>query len=138
MDEERARRMVESLRARGVMAHLVEAGVYEFGIRVVLDTGVEALWDVDGAAGLDAEVVDEGVLVGFVPHVPGSEEYTEQQLVDAIAGTDYSTEGLHPPKDAPPPPGPVNPSAGGDPAPPEAPPPGRRQRRAHWVRRGRR
>ncbi|MEV3875138.1 hypothetical protein [Streptomyces sp. NPDC049906] len=138
MDEGRARRMVESLRARGVMAHLVEAGVYEFGIRVVLDTGVEALWDVDGAAGLDAEVVDEGVLVGFVPHVPGSEEYTEQQLVDAIAGTDYSTEELHPPEDAPPPPEPVNPSAGGDPAPPEAPPPGRRQRRAHWVRRGRR
>ncbi|MEV0692770.1 hypothetical protein [Streptomyces sp. NPDC050388] len=40
MDAERARRMVELLRARGVMAHLVEAGVYEFGIRVVLDGGI--------------------------------------------------------------------------------------------------
>src|SRR6185312_16531760 len=97
MDAERARRMVELLRARGVMAHLVEAGVYEFGIRVVLDEGVEALWDIDGAAGLDAEIVSEGVLIGFVPHIPGSETYSEQQLVDAIAQTNYALEGLHPP-----------------------------------------
>ena len=26
-------------------------------VRVVLDTNVEALWDLDGAAGLDAEIV---------------------------------------------------------------------------------
>ncbi|WGD39040.1 hypothetical protein [Streptomyces cathayae] len=145
MDAERARRMVELLRARGVMAHLVEAGVYEFGIRVVLDEGVEALWDIGGVAGLDAEIVDEGVLIGFVPHVPGSENYTEQQLVDSIATTDYSLEGLHPPTDGPPgapPPEPGSP-AGGDLPYPDAPPPGappirRDQRRAHWIRRGRR
>ncbi|MFF2021932.1 hypothetical protein ACFVW2_09005 [Streptomyces sp. NPDC058171] len=136
MDAERARRMVESLRARGVMAHLVEAGVYEFGIRVVLDSGIEALWDVDGAAGLDAEIVDQGVLIGFVPHVPGSENYTEQQLVDSIAATDYSTEGLHPPTDGPPPePGRTAPPVGAGPSHPEVPPVRRRQRRAHWIRR---
>ncbi|MCX4659068.1 hypothetical protein [Streptomyces uncialis] len=141
MDEERARRMVEQLRAREVMAHLVEAGVYEFGIRVVIDGGIEALWDVDGAAGLDAEIVDEGTLIGFVPHVPGSENFTEQQLVDTIATTNYSTEGLHPPTDTspgPPPPGPVAPAppdGGGLPY-PDAPPPARHQRRAHWFRRG--
>ncbi|WP_405682607.1 hypothetical protein [Streptomyces sp. NBC_00057] len=71
MDSERAGRLVSALRARGVMAHLVEAGVYEFGIRVVLDEGIEALWDVDGASGLDAEIVSDGVLIGFVPQ-PGS------------------------------------------------------------------
>ncbi|WP_197363239.1 hypothetical protein, partial [Streptomyces clavuligerus] len=97
MDEGRARRMVEALRGRGVMAHVVEAGVYEFGIRVVLDTDIEALWDVDGAAGLDAEIVGDGVLIGFVPHVPGSEEFTEEQLVETIAATRYTADGLSPP-----------------------------------------
>ncbi|MFJ4770303.1 hypothetical protein ACIP88_14450 [Streptomyces uncialis] len=143
MDAERARRMVEQLRAREVMAHLVEAGVYEFGIRVVIDGGIEALWDIDGAAGLDAEIVDEGTLIGFVPHVPGSENFTEQQLVDAIATTNYSTEGLHPPTDAPPhppPPGPVAPAppADGDLPHPGTPPPVRHRRRAHWSGWGRR
>ncbi|MFJ6811630.1 hypothetical protein ACIQRK_37535 [Streptomyces anulatus] len=144
MDAERARRMVELLRARGVMAHLVEAGVYEFGIRVVLDGEIEALWDVDGAAGLDAEIVDEGTLIGFVPHIPGSENYTEDQLVEAIAATDYSTDGLHPPTDdstgtAPSGPGaPVSPAGGVLPQQQEAPPTARRRRRAHWIRRGRR
>ncbi|MFI6284677.1 hypothetical protein ACIBCM_07970 [Streptomyces sp. NPDC051018] len=158
MDAERAGRMVSALRARGVMAHVVEAGVYEVGIRVVLDQGIEALWDVDGAAGLDAEIVGEGVLIGFVPHVPGSENFTEQQLVDTIATTIYSAEGLHPPRDtptggsAPPPAGkpsasppagePAPPPSAEEPGPPAPPPPGtpavaRYQRRAHWIRRDR-
>ncbi|MFF0450763.1 hypothetical protein ACFYT4_31015 [Streptomyces sp. NPDC004609] len=120
-DPERAGRLVTALRARRVMAHVIEAGVYEFGVRVVLDQGIEALWDVDGAAGLDTEIVDEGVLIGFVPHVPGSESFAEEQLVDCIATTVYSAEGLHPPADTPaaPPPHPGrDPSAGpaGEPA----------------------
>ncbi|MFF2849409.1 hypothetical protein ACFVT5_24210 [Streptomyces sp. NPDC058001] len=125
MDEERARRLVTALRARNVMAHVVDAGVYEFGVRVVLDQDLEALWDIDGAAGLDAEVVSEGSLVGFVPHIPGSEEFTDDQMVEAIARTDYSTEGLHPPKDTPPP----------TPTPQQPPTPQHTQRRAHWLRR---
>ncbi|MFE4452144.1 hypothetical protein [Streptomyces sp. NPDC056796] len=139
MDSERAERMVSALRERRVMAHVVQAGVYEFGIRVVLGEGIEALWDVDGAAGLDAEIVGEGVLIGFVPHVPGSEEFTEQQLVDTIARTVYSPEGLRPPTDAP------LAHEGGARAPnPSAPRPAnppapvaRYQRRAHWIRRHR-
>jgi hypothetical protein len=51
VDADRATRMTAALRERRVMAHVVEAGVDEFGIRVVLDEGIEALWDVDGAAG---------------------------------------------------------------------------------------
>ncbi|MER8114312.1 hypothetical protein [Streptomyces sp. NPDC094031] len=136
MDEERAKRVVAALRDRGVMAHLVEAGVYAFGIRVVLDTGIEALWDTDGVSGLDAEVVSDGVLIGFVPHVPGSEDFTEQQIVDSIAATRYSTEGLRPPQDgAPPPPAAAQPRPG-EPA-PAAPPVSRHQRWARWMRRGR-
>jgi hypothetical protein len=130
MDEERANRLVAALRARGVMAHLAEVGVYEFGIRVVLDEGVEALWDTDGAAGLDAEVVSDGVLVGFVPHIPGSANFTEQQLVDAIAQADYSTEGLHPPADA------QDAQDPHQPPPATAPtkPPLARRHKTHWWR----
>ncbi|MEV7237565.1 hypothetical protein AB0N06_27465 [Streptomyces sp. NPDC051020] len=110
------------------MAHVVEAGVYEFGIRVVLDADLEALWDLDGAAGLDAEIVSEGVLVGFIPHVPGSENFTEDQLVNSIATTDYTLGSLSVPTGHP-----VT----------EARESGevqsnsvvRRQRRAHWIRR---
>ncbi|MFE2385498.1 hypothetical protein [Streptomyces misionensis] len=140
MDAERARRVVAALRDRGVMAHLVEAGVYEFGIRVVLDHGIEALWDTDGVSGLDAEVVGDGVLIGFVPHVPDSENFTDQQIIDTIATTEYSTEGLRPPEDGPPPasPPPAAPRQGADPAPtPEERPPSRRhQRWAHWMHGG--
>ncbi|CAK7283720.1 hypothetical protein ACNFR7_07215 [Streptomyces sp. RM1] len=140
MDAERARRVVAALRDRGVMAHLVEAGVYEFGIRVVLDYGIEALWDTDGVSGLDAEVVGDGVLIGFVPHVPGSEDFTDQQIVDTIATTEYSTEGLRPPEDGPPPasppPPPAAPRPGAEPAPEERPPSRRHQRWAHWMHGG--
>ncbi|MEU5976878.1 hypothetical protein [Streptomyces sp. NPDC047315] len=136
MDQDRAGRLVAALRNRRVMAHVVEAGVYEFGIRVVLDQDVEALWDVDGAAGLDAEIVSDGVLIGFVPHVPGSEGFSDDQLVEAIATTRYDTQGLHPPADqAPLPPPAPHPDAAPGPAAPE-PPVARYQRRAHWLKRG--
>ncbi|MCX4728334.1 hypothetical protein [Streptomyces sp. NBC_01306] len=97
MNSERAERLVTALRARGVMAHVAEVGVYQFGVRVVIDWNIEALWDTDGAAGLDAQVLSDGMLVGFVPHIGGSEDFTEEQLVEAIATTSYSTEGLRPP-----------------------------------------
>ncbi|MEV6424845.1 hypothetical protein [Streptomyces sp. NPDC051662] len=99
MDEDRAGRLVSSLRARGVMAHLAHLGVYQCGVQVVLAEGGEAIWDIDGVLGLRAEVVEDGVLVGFVPHVRGSETFTEEQLVAAIAATRYDKEGLRPPAD---------------------------------------
>lgn len=142
MDSDRAGRLVSALRDRNVMAHLVEAGVYEFGIRVVLDEGIEALWDVDGASGLDAEIVSDGVLIGFVPHVPGSENFTEEQLVESIATTRYSTEGLRPPSGAAAPAAPPTAETAplDEPTPsptaPVTPPVARYQRRAHWIRRG--
>ncbi|MFJ4923769.1 hypothetical protein [Streptomyces sp. NPDC088725] len=96
MNSERAHRLVTALRARRVMAHVAEVGVYEFGIRVVINEDAEALWDTDGAAGLDAEVLSNGVLIGYVPHVAGSEDFTEEQIVDCIAAADYSAGDLHP------------------------------------------
>ena len=89
MDENRARRVVDALRDRGVPAHVARTGVGQIGIRVAIFDGREAIWDTDGAAGLEANVLRDGVLVGFVPMIPGSEEYDEAEIIDAIARTDY-------------------------------------------------
>jgi hypothetical protein len=89
MDEDRARRVVDTLRDRGVPAHLERAGVSQFGIRVALPDGREAIWDTDGTAGLEAQVMRDGVLVGFVPQIAGSDGFDEAQTIDAIARTDY-------------------------------------------------
>src|ERR1700759_1650660 len=88
MDEFRARRVVDALRDRGVNAHLLR-GTIEFGVRVSLPGGREAEWDTDGTAGLEAQVMRDGMLVGFVPVIEGSEDFDEAQVIDAIARTDY-------------------------------------------------
>jgi hypothetical protein len=89
MDENRARRVVDALRERGVPAHVAHAGVGQIGVRIVLGDDREALWDADGAAGLEAVVLRNGTLVGFVPTIPGSESFDETQVIDAIVRTDY-------------------------------------------------
>ncbi|HVE73683.1 MAG TPA: hypothetical protein VNA30_01115, partial [Mycobacteriales bacterium] len=89
MEEQRARRVATALRALGIDAHTEKAGVYQFGIRVQLRDGRQAVWDTDGTAGLEAQVMRNGMLVGFVPTLPGSEDFDEQQVVEAIAHADY-------------------------------------------------
>jgi len=89
MEEFRARRVVDALRDRGVNAHLLRAGVDQYGVRVTLPGGREAEWDSDGTAGLEAQVMCDGMLVGYVPEIEGSENFDEAQVVDAIARTDY-------------------------------------------------
>ena len=88
MDEFRARRVVDSLRDCGVNAHLFR-GNGQYGVRVTLPGGREAEWDTDGTAGLEAQVMQDGMLVGYVPEIEGSEDFDEAQVVDAIARTDY-------------------------------------------------
>jgi hypothetical protein len=89
MDEFRARRVVDALRDRGINAHLARGGVGQFGVRVSLPGGREAEWDTDGTAGLEAQVMRDGMLVGYVPQIEGSEDFDEAQVIDAIARTDY-------------------------------------------------
>jgi hypothetical protein len=89
MDETKARRVVDALRDRGTDAELAREGVYQFGVLVRLPDGREATWDSDGTASLEAQVMRNGVLVGYVPTIEGSEDYTEEQIVDAIVRTDY-------------------------------------------------
>ena len=71
MDEFRARRVVDALRGRGINAHLARGGVGQFGVRVSLPGGREAEWDTDGTAGLEAQVMRDGMLVGYVPQIDG-------------------------------------------------------------------
>jgi hypothetical protein len=89
MQENRARRVVDALRHRGIDAHMEKAGVYQFGIYVRIPGGRTAVWDTDGTAGLEAQVMRDGMLVGFVPAIPGSESFNDEQTIDAIARTDY-------------------------------------------------
>ncbi|MBV9096702.1 MAG: hypothetical protein JO079_01470 [Frankiaceae bacterium] len=111
MDEATANDVVEQLRARRIFASVNRrAGVYNVGVRVVIPDGREAIWDNDGAAGLEAMVLRDGVLVGFVPQIPDSDDLTAAQITEIIAGTDY---------DKPPDPQPSRPR----PAPPQSSPP---------------
>jgi hypothetical protein len=89
MDEQRAQRVVDALRERGVDARMEKAGVYQFGIAVKVPGARTAVWDSDGTLGLEAQVMRDGMLVGFVPVIEGSEDFDDDQVIDAIVRTDY-------------------------------------------------
>jgi hypothetical protein len=89
MDENRARRVADALREQGIDAHFENAGIDVYGVRVVLADRREAIWGNEGTATLEAEVLLDGDLVGFVPEIPGSEAFDDAQIVDAIARADY-------------------------------------------------
>ena len=112
MEENRARRVVDALRDRGIDAHMLHAGVDQFGVRVNLHDGRQAEWDTDGTIGLEAQVMQDGDLVGYVPQIEGSEDFDEQQIVDAIARTDYHQPIAHQNKVAPPPAPSLSPEGG--------------------------
>jgi hypothetical protein len=102
VEENRARTVVDALRERGIEAHVEKAGVYQFGIRISLRDGREAIWDTDGTAGIEAQVMRNGMLVGFVPQLEGSEDWNDHQVIDAIARTDYDQPIARPRATAPP------------------------------------
>jgi hypothetical protein len=114
MDEHKARRVVDTLRERGVPAHLelAKAGLSAFGVRIALPDGRSAVWDTDGTAGLEAQVMRDGMLVGYVPMIEGSDRFTEAQVVDAIARTGYDRPVARQ-RPVAPPPGPALPYEGG-------------------------
>jgi len=107
MEENKARRVVDALRDRGTDADLARVGVYQFGISIRLSDGREVTWDSDGTAALEAQVMRNGVLVGFVPAIEGSDDYTDEQIIDAIVRTDYDKPIAHQRSTAPPPTAPL-------------------------------
>ena len=106
MDENLARRVADLLRDRGINAHLENSGVDVYGVRVEIGDGREAMWGLEGTASLEAEVLLDGDLVGFIPKIPGSAKFDEAAIVDAIARADYDDpvgrERPEPPPPAPP------------------------------------
>lgn len=91
MQPSHAEEIVELLRERRVMAHVQPKGLQNAAIRIVLPGGREAIWDGDAAAGLEAQIMADGMLVGFVPLIPGSADFDVQQCVEAIATADYGS-----------------------------------------------
>jgi hypothetical protein len=112
VQEIRARHVVDKLRERGINAGLARVGVDQFGISVRLPGGREAQWDTDGTAGLEAQVLRDGDLVGFVPKIEGSEDFDEDQVIDAIARVDYDQPVARLRAQAPPPKPPLPPEGG--------------------------
>ena len=90
MDEATAAEVVEQLRTRRIFASVNRrAGVYNVGLRVVIPDGREAIWDNDGASGLEAMVLRDGVLVGFVPQIPDSDDLDAAAITEIIANANY-------------------------------------------------
>jgi len=107
MDENRARRVADALRDRGIDAHFENAGIDVYGVRVALEGGRQAIWGNEGTTSLSAEVLLDGDLVGFIPEIPGSESFDEAQVVDAIARADYDEPEGHDLTEVPPPAAPL-------------------------------
>jgi hypothetical protein len=112
MDENRARRVADALRDRGIDAHLRKQGVAAYAVQVPAGGGREAVWGSEGTTGLEAEVLLDGDLVGFVPEIPGSQGFDDDQIVDAIARADYE-DPVGRERPVAPPPGPSLPREGG-------------------------
>jgi hypothetical protein len=112
MDENRAQRVVDALRSRGIDARMSKEGVYQFGVRIALSDAREAVWDSDDTAELEAQVMRDGMLVGFVPVIEGSADFDEAQIIDAIARTDYDQPIAHRLATAPAPVAPLAPEGG--------------------------
>jgi len=89
MQPEEVEEVVQGLSERGFIASVHRPALNRTCVRIVLPGGAEALWDTDGAAGLEAQVMADGMLVGFAPTIPGSASFTVAQVIDAIAGARY-------------------------------------------------
>ena len=81
----------------------MNAGIDVYAVRVVLAGGREAVWGMEGTSSLEAEVLLDGDLVGFIPEIPGSSDFGDAQVADAIARADYDEPVGHERPEAPPP-----------------------------------
>lgn len=89
MEADEVEQVVQGLSERGFIASVHRPALNRACVRVVLPGGAEALWDTDGAAGLEAQVMADGMLVGYVATIPGSASFTVAQTVDAISRAKY-------------------------------------------------
>jgi len=76
MQRDTATAEVGQLTAGGIEGATISRGQHRAGVRVRLPDGREARWGIDGSATLEAVVLHDGVLVGFVPPLARSTEFT--------------------------------------------------------------
>src|ERR1700677_1031765 len=103
MQENRARKVTDALRDRGINAHMHNEGIDIYGVRVVIGGGREAVWGTEGTTSLEAEVLLDGDLVGFIPEIPGSSDFDDARVPAATPGPDYDEPIGHERAEAPPP-----------------------------------
>lgn len=89
MNRDMAASVVQQLTAWNVPATVAPIGLHSAAVRVRLGGGREALWDADAAAGLDAQVLRDGVLVGYVAALPDSAGLSSGHTAWLIATADY-------------------------------------------------
>jgi hypothetical protein len=97
VEETKALHLTDLLRDRGVDAHLERStgGIHGFGVRIDLHDGRQAIWGSARTTRLEAEVMRDGVLVGFREGIEGSENYSLEQMVETIIATDWSAPIAH-------------------------------------------
>ncbi|HEX3830217.1 MAG TPA: hypothetical protein VHV82_23360 [Sporichthyaceae bacterium] len=97
MEEKKALHLTDLLRDRGVDAHLEPStgGIHGFGVRIDLHDGRQAIWGAARTTRLEAEVMRDGVLVGFREGIVGSENFSPEQIIEAITATDWSEPVAH-------------------------------------------
>jgi hypothetical protein len=96
MDAVEVEQVVTGLRERGIIASVHRPGLNRVCVRIARPDGSEALWDTDGAMGLEAQVMANGMLVGFVPTIPGSARFDVARIIEAIATADYGATSYSP------------------------------------------
>lgn len=96
MNRDKATAVVDQLNQWGVPSAVISRGQFQAGVRVSLPDGREARWGVDRSASLEALVLRDGVLVGFVTPVAGGAELNPALTAWAIARTDYDHPGRVP------------------------------------------
>lgn len=96
MRADEVEQVVTGLRSLGFIATAHRPSLNRVCVRVALPSGAEALWDTDGALGLEAQIMANGMLVGFVPTIPGSAAFGIEESVRAIATADYGRHAFTP------------------------------------------
>jgi hypothetical protein len=89
MRTDHAQQIIDQLASWSIRATLLPRGLDRADVRVALAGGREAVWSVDTAAGLRAEVLRDGILVSFVPEMPGSRDVPPDVQAWLIATADY-------------------------------------------------
>ena len=92
MQEAEATRIAEALRAYGLHRH-TSPGPRRTGSASGCRSAMAARRCGTSTAppGLEAQIMRDGVLVGFVPNIEGSESFDEAMTARAIATADYGT-----------------------------------------------